>query len=129
VFHNLSGYDSHFIIKEIAIAFEGRVELLPITKEKYISFTKNVDLKEQKSKNQVKLRFIDSFKFLASSLDKLASFLNKDKLNILKSEFQNLLSENFNLLTRKGVFRTNTSILSTGYKIHVYHRANSFIVL
>jgi len=74
VFHNLSGYDSHFIIKEIATAFEGKIELLPITKEKYISFTKNVDLKEGKSKNQIKLRFIDSLKFLASSLDNLASF-------------------------------------------------------
>ncbi|XP_070162308.1 uncharacterized protein [Polyergus mexicanus] len=34
VFHNLSGYDSHFIIKEIAIAFEGSIDVLPITKEK-----------------------------------------------------------------------------------------------
>ncbi|XP_076673015.1 uncharacterized protein LOC143371588 [Andrena cerasifolii] len=43
VFHNLSGYDSHFIIEEIATAFEGSVDVLPITKEKYISFTKNVE--------------------------------------------------------------------------------------
>ncbi|KYN00049.1 hypothetical protein ALC62_09194 [Cyphomyrmex costatus] len=43
IFHNLTGYDAHFIIKEIATAYEGRVDLLPITKEKYISFTKHVD--------------------------------------------------------------------------------------
>jgi len=43
VFHNLSGYDAHFIIKEIATAYEGHVDVLPITKEKYISFTKHVD--------------------------------------------------------------------------------------
>ncbi|XP_070526950.1 uncharacterized protein [Cardiocondyla obscurior] len=42
VFNNLSGYDAHFIIKEISTAYDGSVELLPITKEKYISFTKNV---------------------------------------------------------------------------------------
>ncbi|XP_011859586.1 PREDICTED: uncharacterized protein LOC105557037 [Vollenhovia emeryi] len=33
VFHNLSGYDSHFIIKEIATAYEGHVELLPIRRK------------------------------------------------------------------------------------------------
>jgi len=27
-FHNLSGYDGHFIIKEIATAYEEQVELL-----------------------------------------------------------------------------------------------------
>ena len=35
VFHNLSGYDAHFIIKEIATAYDGHVDVLPITKEKY----------------------------------------------------------------------------------------------
>jgi len=80
VFHNLSGYDGHFIIKENATAYEGHV--LPITKEKYISFTfihKHVDSTKDKNeknfqkKNGVKLRFIDSFKFLNASLDKLVS--------------------------------------------------------
>jgi len=50
VFHNLSGYDAHFIIKEIATAYEGHVELLPIKKEKYISFTKNVKSTEDERK-------------------------------------------------------------------------------
>ncbi|KYN44967.1 hypothetical protein ALC56_00619 [Trachymyrmex septentrionalis] len=64
VFHNLSGYDAHFIIKEIATAYEGHVDVLPITKEKYISFTKHVDSTKDKTENNsqrncVKLRFID----------------------------------------------------------------------
>ncbi|KYQ58873.1 hypothetical protein ALC60_02117, partial [Trachymyrmex zeteki] len=106
VFHNLSGYDSHFIIKEIATAYEGSIELLPITKEKYISFTKNVqDTAERSdSRNNIKLRFIDSYKFLSTSLDKLASFLNKNELRILQCEFQNLPEEDFELLIRKGIF-------------------------
>ncbi|KYM93653.1 hypothetical protein ALC62_15744 [Cyphomyrmex costatus] len=104
VFHNLTGYDAHFIIKEIATAYEGHVDFLPITKEKYISFTKHVDDTIDDKKNCIQLRFIDSYRFLASSLDKLSSFLSKYKLRILRLEFSHLSEENFSLLTRKGVF-------------------------
>ncbi|XP_018406599.1 PREDICTED: uncharacterized protein LOC108782741 [Cyphomyrmex costatus] len=109
VFHNLSGYDAHFVIKEIATKFKGQVDLLPLTKEKYISFTKYVDSTKEKDennikKNGIKLRFIDSYKFLSSSLDKLAFYLDKDKLKIVRSEFSSLSDEDFNLLIRKGVF-------------------------
>ncbi|XP_018402799.1 PREDICTED: uncharacterized protein LOC108779790 [Cyphomyrmex costatus] len=105
VFHNLSGYDAHFVIKEIATKFKGHVDLLPLTKEKYISFTKHVkDTSDKDSRNCVKLKFIDSFKFLNASLDKLASYLDKDKLKIVRSEFSHISDEDFNLLTRKGVF-------------------------
>jgi len=84
VFHNLSGYDAHFIIKEIATAYDGCVEL-PITKEKYISITKNIQSTEDdRKKYNIKLRFIDSYKFLTSRLDKLASYLSKDKLRIMR---------------------------------------------
>jgi len=79
---------------------------LSITKEKYISFTKNVkDTAERlDSRNNIKLRFIDSYKFVCTSFDKLASFLNKNELRILQCEFQNLSEEDFELLIRKGIF-------------------------
>jgi len=52
-------------MREIATAYDGCIELLPITKEKYISFTKNVKrTKDEWKKNNIKLRFIDSYKFL-----------------------------------------------------------------
>jgi len=54
VFHDLSGYDSHFIIKEIATTYDGHVELFPITKEKYISFMKNVQNTEEKTDGKKK---------------------------------------------------------------------------
>ena len=98
VFHNLSGYDSHLFIREIATCFPGRVSLLPQTKEKYISFTKFVE------GTDINLRFIDSFKFMASSLDKLALYL--EKLNTLERLFKEdgLCDEQISLLKRKGVF-------------------------
>jgi len=51
-------------------------------------------------KNNIKLRFIDSYKFLTSSLNELASFLDKDK-RIVQHEFCNLSAENFDLLTQR----------------------------
>jgi len=100
VFHNLSGYNSHFINKEIATAFEGKIDVLPITKEKYISFTKHVkDIAEKSDSEIVKLRFIDLYKFLSTSLNKLGLFLNIEKLKITRSDFSKLAIEDFNLLT------------------------------
>ncbi|XP_039303155.1 uncharacterized protein LOC120357221 [Solenopsis invicta] len=109
VFHNLSGYDAHFIIKEISTAFEGKIDLLPINKEKYISFTKHaaatgVETESGKVRNCIQFRFIDSYKFLSASLEKLASFLSIDQLKITRSKFSSLSNEDFKILTRKGVF-------------------------
>ena len=53
VFHNLSGYDAHFIVSDISNTFPGCVKILPLAKDKYISFTKYVDGID------IKLRFID----------------------------------------------------------------------
>ncbi|XP_076301552.1 uncharacterized protein LOC143219489 [Lasioglossum baleicum] len=110
VFHNLSGYDAHFIIKELANAFPGKIDVLPLTKEKYISFTKNCEIPDNiidgKTINVrfIKFRFIGSLKFLNSSLEKLSSYLDKNKLNVLRSQFTHLSDNDFDLLTRKGVF-------------------------
>ena len=76
----------------------GKISLLPINKEKYVSFTIH------DSETQIKFRFIDSLRFLGASLDELALTLKIDDLKILKREFSYLDETKFNLLTKKGVF-------------------------
>ncbi|KAJ8915550.1 hypothetical protein NQ315_012434 [Exocentrus adspersus] len=78
VFHNLSRYDSNFIMKQLATGFAGPIRLLPVNKEKYISFTKIVEGTE------VQLRFIDSYRFMSSNLDKLTSYLEDEKKTIVR---------------------------------------------
>lgn len=96
VYHNLSGYDSHFLINDVANGFEGKINLIALNKEKYISFTKHVENKS------VSFKFIDSMRFMNSSLEKLASYM-KD-VPIVKKGFSNIHPDNLSLLRRKGVY-------------------------
>ena len=52
IFHNLRGYDSHLIIKEIG-KFDVKVSVIPNELEKYMAFTINRNL-----------IFIDSMQFM-----------------------------------------------------------------
>ena len=83
VFHNLSGYDAHLFIKELGRRFnKNDIGVIAENKEKYISFNVKINVKLAGVRNDgkelhknIKLSFIDSFRFMASSLDKLASNL------------------------------------------------------
>ena len=90
IFHNLQGYNSHLFIKQLA-KVSGDLSCIPSTEEKYISFSKKkIKVDEYFSKKIGKLlpkkfeiRFIDSFKFLQTSLANLVS-------NLQPSDFKNL---------------------------------------
>ena len=106
VFHNLSGYDSHLFIKTFGNS-EGHISCIPNNEENYNSFTKQVivdkfvnnDGKKVNVKREI--RFIDSLRFMASSLDKLSSNLKIDQFVNLKKYYS---GNQLSLLLRKGIY-------------------------
>ena len=80
VFRNLSGYDAHLFIRELG-AHTSDMEVIAKNKEDYISFSvkvpveKYIDKKGEEKDKLIELRFIDSFKFMSSSLDSLTKNL------------------------------------------------------
>ena len=90
VFHNGSTYDYHFIIKELAEEFEEKFECLGENTEKYITFSVPTKKRLDNGKSVTyKIKFIDSFRFMSSSLsnlvDNLLEGLHSDKSTDCKS--------------------------------------------
>lgn len=97
VSHNLSGYDSHFIIRALSKKnIPGSIKLLPLNKDKYLSFRKYIE------KTSICFKFIDSFRFMSESLDNLNSYLDENQRSHIKSFAKT--EEEFRFLQRKGVF-------------------------
>ena len=114
IFHNLSGYDSHLFIKNLGFT-EGNIDCIPNNEEKYISFSKEITVGTYPKKAldeegyiyyeqepiKYKIRFIDSIKFMSTSLNSLANNLPEDGFNNLERYYtDNKLA----LLKRKGVY-------------------------
>lgn len=109
VMHNLSGYDSHLLIKKLGSSKQipGEIKIIPNNSERYISFIKSLYGVGLPNQNQIKLKFIDSLRFMSASLDSLASLIPPEKKHILRSECIKsgfCSDEMFALLNRKGVF-------------------------
>ena len=103
IFHNLRGYDSHFIMQQIGEiakkhAYTNKkgekqnlnINAIPNNMEKYMAFMLGNNL-----------TFIDSFQFMSSSLDKLVSNLPKDDLIYTSQVFK---GKRLNLMSQKGVY-------------------------
>ena len=103
IFHNLCGYDSHFIMQQIGEiakkhAYTNKkgekqdlnINAIPNNKEKYMAFMLGNHM-----------TFIDSVQFMSSSLDKLVNNLPKDDLKYTSQVFK---GKKLSLMSQKGVY-------------------------
>ena len=103
IFHNLRGYDSHFIMQEIGAIVKKytyknkkgeekqmNINAIPNNMEKYMAFMLGNHL-----------TFLDSFQFMSSSLDKLVSNLPRESLKYTSQEFK---GEKLDQMVRKGIY-------------------------
>src|SRR5688572_8188977 len=107
LFHNLSCYDSHLFVKKLRGDDNEQIKCIPCNEEKYISFSREVVVDKFVNKEnkevQVKreLRFIDSFRFMPSSLDALSRNLSKDQCKNIGKHYT---GTQLDLLLRKGAY-------------------------
>ena len=108
-FHNLSGYDTHMFIKDIADT-PGEIKCIAKTEENYISFSKIIPVpgftkwddtisNHKEIRVTREIRFLDSLKFMGSSLEKLAN--NLPNFPNLQRHF---VGEQLELVKQKGVY-------------------------
>ena len=105
VFYNLSGYDAHLFIRELGKKFDKYKIGVIAENKKYISFNVDVVVDEYVNdrgkikEKKIQLRFIDSVRFMASSLYSLTNNLVKDGRKL--SGFEDYSEEQYKLLLRK----------------------------
>ena len=103
LFHNGSTYDYHFTMKELEEEFEIQFECLGENKENYI--TLSAPIKEERDYGKTityKIKFIDSFRFMSSSLSSLVGNLSDgfhcDKCIDCKSYFDYMMIKDDQLI-------------------------------
>ena len=103
IFHNLRGYDSHFIMQQIGKIAKKHtyknkrgeecqmdINAIPNNMEKYMAFMLGKHLV-----------FLDSFQFMSSSLDNLAKNLPNEAFKYTQEEFK---KDQFELMKQKGIY-------------------------
>ena len=84
IIHNAS-YDTHFIINQLAEEFKGELDCIGESMEKYITFSVPIKKKCGDSKTIThKLRFIDSFRFMPTSLSELVDNMSGKFFNSIE---------------------------------------------
>ena len=107
VFHNLSGDDTHLFIKEL-VNYGSHMGIIAKNREDYISFLIKVEVDKYSNKKgidkskEIELRFIDSFKFMSSSLDSLVNNLARGNNEFFGFEDYN--ESQYKSLIQKGIY-------------------------
>ena len=109
VFHNGSTYHYHFIIKKLVKEFDGNFECLGENTKKSITFSVSIKKKIKNKDIEItyKIKFIDSYRFMAMSLSKLVDNLSegihnnkcadcKSCLDYIKTKNEKLILKCFN---------------------------------
>ena len=106
VFHNGSTYDYHFIIKELVKELKSKFGCLGENTEKYITFSVPIEKQGDDGKPTVyKIKFIDSFRFVSTSLSSLVDSLSDGLYNI-KCKDCNSFLDYMNFYDDKLVYRS-----------------------
>ena len=107
VFQNLAGYDAHLFIRELA-KYTTDIGVIAKNTEDYISFSikgevdRYVDKLGNEKTKEIELRFMNSIKFMSSSLDSLVNNLAKGRHEFWG--FDNYSCKQRELLIGKGVY-------------------------
>ena len=102
VFHNVSKYDYHFIIKELVEELERQIECLGEITGKHRIILVPMEKLDNGKRSKYKLKFIDSFRFMSSSLtslvDNLTEGLHNNKCKDCKPCFEYIPTKDSQLL-------------------------------
>ena len=111
------------------------VSIVPNTDEKYIALEIGVLVYNRQDKNGVMkpvyeyIRLLDSFRFMASSLDSLAQNLPSDQFTLPEHHFRDWPESSVQMLKRKGFSPIVTLIISLNWKRpHSHHEKSGWIV-
>lgn len=100
-FHNLRGFDGHLLLEYVVKNYEHNI--IPESTEKYKSFEYQLEINtDSEYVGLMTIRFIDTFQFINSSLDKFID-TNKSKTSgeKTKQELKDTFRITFNMLSRR----------------------------
>ena len=113
LFHNLSKYDAHHILKSLIVRPSEKLSAISRTDEVYISFSLRIKFYEYICKDgrhvplYSEIRFLDSFQFMSQTLEGLAKTMQTSSLPLLRDKFSDMSDFDFEKIRGKGFFPYN----------------------